>query len=78
MLLLGIFWQDFQKNIVIFQISTLTFSKTEFLNPAVTFGKAFAFSKGLGSTFSENPSPGPSLLFKLCYHSKFFLKIGVF
>ena len=63
---LGIFGVEFQKTIVIFEISTLKFVIHESLIHTVNFGIGSAFSKGLGSTFSEGPGPGPGLLYKEC------------
>ena len=47
---LDVFGLEFQKTIVIFEISTLEFAKNEFLNQTVNFDKGSA--KGLGSVFS--------------------------
>ena len=56
---LGIFGLEFQKTIVIFQISTLKF---------VNIGVGSAFAKGPGSTFSGGPFPGsgPGPLYNVC------------
>ena len=56
---LGIFRLEFLKTVVIFEISTLKFVKNESLTHAVNFGIGSAFSKSLGSAFSEGPGPGP-------------------
>ena len=61
---LGIFGLQFKKTIVIFEISTLTFVKTESLTHIVDFGIGSTFSKCLGLVFSEGPGPGP--LYKVC------------
>ena len=61
---LGIFGLEFQKSIVIFEISALEFVKNESLTYTVNFGIGSAFSKGSRSAFSEGPGPGP--LYKVC------------
>ena len=48
---LGIFGLVFQKNIVVFEISTLEMVKKESLTDTVVFGILSAFSKGRGSLF---------------------------
>ena len=63
---MGLFGLEFQKSIVIFEISTLEFVKNESLTYTVNFGIGSAFSKGSGSAFSEGPSPGPGPLYKVC------------
>ena len=63
---LGIFGQEFKKNIVIIEVSTLEFVKSEFLTYTVNFGIGSAFSKSPGSAFSEDPGPGPGPLYKVC------------
>ena len=63
---LGIFGLEFQKTIVIFEISTLKSVKTEFLTYTVNFGIGSAFAKSPGSAFSEFSGPGPGLLYKVC------------
>ena len=55
---LGILGLEFQKSIVIFEISTLQFVKNESLTHTVNFDIGSAFSEGLG------PCPGP--LYKVC------------
>ena len=55
---LGIIWKEFQKAIVIFEISTLEFVKNYCLTYAVNFGirSTFStFSKSPESAFSEGP-----------------------
>ena len=61
---LGICGLEFQKTIVIFEISTLKFAENESLTHTVNFGIGSAFSKGPGSAFSEGLGPGP--LYKVC------------
>ena len=63
---LGMFGLEFLKIIVIFEISTLKFVKNESLTHTVNFCIGSAFSKGLGSTFSEGPGSGPGPLYKVC------------
>ena len=63
---LGIFGLEFQKAIVIFEISTLKSVKTEFLTHTVNFGIGSAFAKSPGSAFSECSGPGPGLLYIVC------------
>ena len=63
---LGICGLEFQKTIVIFEISTLKFVENESLTHTVNFGIGSAFSKGPGSAFPEGPSPVPGLLYKVC------------
>ena len=63
---LGIFGQEFENNVVIFEISTLEFVKNGSLTHTVNFGIRSAFSKALGSAFSEGPGPGPDPLYKVC------------
>ena len=48
-----------------FEISNLEFVKHEFLPHRMNFGIGSAFSKGLGSTFSEVPGPGRGPLYKV-------------
>ena len=66
--LLGIFGLEFEKTIVIFEISTLRFIISESLTHTVNFGIGSAFSKSPGSTFSKDPGlgPGPGPLYKVC------------
>ena len=66
MLYLGIFRLEFQKTIIIFEISTLKLVKNESLTHTVNFGIGSAFSKGLGSAFSEDPGLGLGPLYKVC------------
>ena len=61
---LGILGLEFQKPIVIFEMSTLKFVISESLTHTRNFSIASAFFKGLGSVFSEGPRPGP--LYKVC------------
>ena len=63
---LGMFGIEFQKSIVIFEISTLEFVKNESFTHTMNFGIGSAFSKGLGSTFSEGPGTDPVSLYKVC------------
>ena len=60
---LGIFGLEFQKTIIIFEISTLEFVKNESLTHTMNFGIGSAFSKGPMSAFSEGPGP----LYKACF-----------
>ena len=62
----GIFGLEFEKNIVIFEISAFKFVKNESLTHTVNFFIASAFSKAPGSAFSEGPGPGPGPLYKVC------------
>ena len=64
---LGGFGLEFKKTIVIFEISTLKFVKTESLTHIVNFGIGPTFSECLGSVFSEGPGSGPGLLYKVCF-----------
>ena len=64
--LFGFFGLEFQKAIVKFEVSTLEFFQNEFFIHRLNFGIGSIFSKGLGSTFSQDPGPGPDLLYKLC------------
>ena len=64
---LGIFGLEFQKTIVIFEISTFKFVKNESLTHTMNFGVGSTFSKGLGSAFSESPGLGPGPLYKICH-----------
>ena len=61
---LSIFGLAFEKTIVIFETSTLKFSKNESLTNTGSFGIGFTVSKGPRSAFSDVPSPGP--LYKVC------------
>ena len=56
---LGIFRLEFQKTFVIFEISTFEFVKNELLTHTKNFGMESAFSKGPGSSFSEDSGLGP-------------------
>ena len=56
--LFGYLWVRVLKAIVIFEITTLKFVISESLTHIVNFGVGFAFSKRLGSTFSEGSVPG--------------------
>ena len=62
----GIFGLEFLKTIDIFEIRTLKFVKNESLTHTVNFGIGSAFSKGPGSTFFDDPRPGPGPLYKVC------------
>ena len=62
---LGIFGLEFQKTIIIFDISTLKFNHNESLTHSVNFGIGSAFSKVPGSTFSEGLGPGRGPLYKV-------------
>ena len=65
---LGILGLEFQKFIVIFEISTLEFVKNESLTHIMNFGIGSGFSKGPGSAFSEGLGrvSGPGPLYKVC------------
>ena len=65
------------KNIVIFEISTLKFVKYESLTVIVNFGRGSAFSKGLGSTFSEGPGPGPGPLYEVCLKQNVVINVTI-
>ena len=56
-----------------FYISTSNLSKTNFLTHTVNFGIGSTYSKGVGSAFSEVPSPG---LGKLCKVCQFYLYLS--
>ena len=62
---LGTFGLEFEKAVVISEISTLEFRKNEFLTHAVKFGIGSTFSKGPGSSFSEAPGSGTGPLYKV-------------
>ena len=66
MLYLVIFGLEFQKTVVIFEISTFKFVKTESLTHTVNFGIGTTFSKGPASPFSGGPGTGTGLLYKVC------------
>ena len=55
---LSTFGLEFEKDIVISEISTLEYLKKESLTHTVISGIGSAFSKGPGSGFSEGPVPG--------------------
>ena len=58
----SIFGPEFLKTIVIFEISTLEFVNHESLTHTMNFIVGSAFSKGLGSAFSDIPGPAPGLM----------------
>ena len=62
---LGTFGLEFEKAIVISEISTLKFLKKESLTHTVNFSIGKVFSKGPVSGSSEGLGPGP--LYKVCY-----------
>ena len=65
--LFGSFWAGiFKKTIVIFEICTIGFIKNEFLTYTEIFGIGFAFSNSSGSVFSEDLSPSPGQLYRVC------------
>ena len=66
MFYVGVFRLQFQKTLVVFEISTLKFVKNDFLINTMNFGIGFAFSNGLRSPFSEGPGPGQRQLYKAC------------
>ena len=55
---LGIFGLEFKKAVVMYEISTFEFLKTESLTHVVNFG--------VGSAFSEYAGPGLGPLYKVC------------
>ena len=61
---LSIFRLEFEKFIVICEITTLEFIKNPFSTNAVNFGIASAFYKGSGSAFYEGLGPGLGPLYK--------------
>ena len=63
---MGVFGLEFEKIIVVFEISALEFTKNEFLTIIVNFGTVSAFSLGPGSTFSEYLGPSLGPLYKIC------------
>ena len=66
---LGTFGLEYEKAIVISEISTLKFLKNESFPYIVNVGIGSAFSKGLGSGFSRRRGLGPGLgsLYKVCH-----------
>ena len=66
---LGTFGLEYEKAIVISEISTLKFLKNESFPYIVNVGIGSAFSKGLGSGFSRRRGLGPGLgsLDKVCH-----------
>ena len=66
---LGTFGLEYEKAIVISEISTLKFLKNESFPYIVNVGIGSAFSKGLGSGFSRRRGLGPDLgsLYKVCH-----------
>ena len=63
----GLFRQEFEKAIVISEMSALEFLKDESLTHKVNFGIGSDFSKGLRSPFSEGPGPGSGPHYKVCH-----------
>ena len=41
------------------------------------FGRGSAFSKGLGSTFSEGPGPGPGPLYEVCLKQNVVINVTI-
>ena len=66
--LLSIFGQEFLRTIVLFENSNLEFVKHESLTHTMNFDIGSAFSKGLGSAFSEGSVPGSGPLYKVCLY----------
>ena len=62
--LFGFFGLEFERTIVIFEISILEFVENESLTHTMNFDIDSAFFKGLGSNFWEGPGPSP--LYKVC------------
>ena len=52
---LGFFGLEFQKAIIIFEVSTLNFFQNEFFIQRLNFGIGSVFSKGLGLLFLKVP-----------------------
>ena len=75
---LGIFGLEFQKAIVIFEISTLEFVKNESLTYTVIFGIGSTFSKVPWSAFSETRGPGPGPLYKACRTIYLFVYLFIY
>ena len=73
MLSFGIFWLEFEKNILIFEISTLKFVVSVSLTHTVESGIGSIFSKGPGSAFSEGLGPNPGPRYKVCPKSRILL-----
>ena len=67
---LGIFGIEFEKAVVISEISALEFLKNDSLTHTVNFGIGATFSKGPGSDFPESQGPvpvlGPVPIYKVC------------
>ena len=63
---LGTFGLEFEKAIVISEISTLEFLKNQFLTHTVNFFVGPVFSYGPGSGFAKGPGPGPGPFYKVC------------
>ena len=68
---LGIFGLEFQKTIVIFEMSTLEFAKNGSLTHTINFSIGPNFSKGPGSCFSEGPCMGPGPLCKYAFFNDY-------
>ena len=62
----GTFGLEFEKAIVISEISNPEFLKNESLTHTVNFGIGSTFSKGLESGFSKSRGLGPGPLYKVC------------
>ena len=62
----GYFGLEFEKTLVLFEVSTLQFIKIEILTIIVHFDRELCFSKGPRSAFSESLSPDLRLLFEVC------------
>ena len=63
---LGTFGLEFEKAILISEISSLECLKNQSLTHTVNFGIGSPFPKSPGSAFYEGPGPCPGPLYKVC------------
>ena len=63
---LGTFGLEFEKAILISEISSLECLKNQSLTHTVNFGIGSPFSKSPGCAFCEGPGPFPGPLYKVC------------